>query len=54
MNAKLLSQGLKGKFCLGELGVVGRMALRWILNKEEMRVWIGFIWLKIRTSGGIL
>jgi hypothetical protein len=28
--------------------------LEWILEKQDMRVWTGFIWLGIGTSGGLL
>jgi hypothetical protein len=26
----------------------------WILEREDGMVWIGLIWLRIRTSGGLL
>jgi hypothetical protein len=32
----------------------GRIVLEWILNKELVRVWTGFIWLKIGSSDWIL
>jgi hypothetical protein len=28
--------------------------LRWILERYDGVVWTGFIWLRIRTSGGLL
>jgi hypothetical protein len=28
--------------------------IQWILKQEDGKVWIGFMWLKIRTSGGLL
>jgi hypothetical protein len=31
-----------------------RIILEWILEKECEKVWTGFIWLRIRTSGGLL
>jgi hypothetical protein len=30
------------------------MILKWILNKYGVRVWTGFFWLGIGTSGGLL
>jgi hypothetical protein len=32
-----------------DLGVAERIILKWILRKWGVLVWIGFIWLKIRT-----
>jgi hypothetical protein len=28
--------------------------LKWILKKLDGRAWIGFIWLRVRTVGGLL
>jgi hypothetical protein len=39
---------------LENLGVDGTIILEWILEKYVGRVWNGFIWLWIGTSGGIL
>jgi hypothetical protein len=39
---------------LGDLGVVERIILEWILGKQCGRVWTGFFWLRIGTSGGLL
>jgi hypothetical protein len=36
-----------------DLGVDGRI-LKWILGKQSEKVWTGFSWLRIRTSGRIL
>jgi hypothetical protein len=32
----------------------GRTILKWILEKYDWMVWIGLIWLRIGTSGGLL
>jgi len=42
----------EGKSTLGDLGVDG--ILKWILKKGDRKAWIGFIWLRIGTSGGLL
>jgi hypothetical protein len=36
-----------------DLGIDGR-TLRWILGKWGLGMWIGFIWLRIGTGGGLL
>jgi hypothetical protein len=35
-------------------GVDGRIILRWIFRKWDVRAWIGSIWFRIRTGGGHL
>jgi hypothetical protein len=32
----------------------GRTILKWILERQDGMVWIGLIWLRIGTSGGLL
>jgi hypothetical protein len=32
----------------------GKIILNWILKKQNLRVWTGFIWRKIRTRVGPL
>jgi hypothetical protein len=54
MRTKFYSVNLKGKYHSDELGVDGRMILDWILGKQGGKVWTGFIWLRIGTSGGVL
>jgi len=39
---------------LGDSGVDGRIILRWIFRKWDVRVWIGSSWLRIGSSGGHL
>jgi hypothetical protein len=36
-----------------DLGVGGRTTLRWILVKQGLGMWIGFIELRIGTGGGL-
>jgi hypothetical protein len=37
-----------------DLGVYSKIILEWILGKQGGKVWIGFMWLSIETSGGLL
>jgi hypothetical protein len=45
---------LKGRDHSEDLGVYGRIILEWILEKYSGKVWTGFIWHRIWTSGGFL
>jgi hypothetical protein len=38
----------------GDPGVDGRIILRWIFRKWDVRLWTGFCWLRIGTGGGRL
>ena len=37
-----------------EIGVDGRIILKWALNKSDGEGWIGLLWVKIETVGGRL
>jgi hypothetical protein len=39
---------------LEDLDVGGWTILKWILERWDEMVWIGLIWLRIGTSGGLL
>jgi hypothetical protein len=47
----LWSENLKGRDHSEDLGVDGRIS-DWILEKWGWKLWTGFIWLRIGTSGG--
>jgi hypothetical protein len=47
-------ENLTVKDLLDDLGSDGRIALKWMLMKYGGRVWIGFIWLRMESSIGIL
>jgi hypothetical protein len=44
----------EGKTHTEELGVGGRIILKWSYRSRFGRVCTGFIWLRIGTSGGLL
>jgi hypothetical protein len=37
-----------------DLGVNGKIILKWILGKQGGKIWTGCIWLRIGTSGRLL
>jgi hypothetical protein len=44
----------RGRDHVRDLGVDGRIILKWILKKCGVKVWTGLIWLRIGTGGGLL
>jgi len=44
----------EGKRPFEDLGVDGRVILKLILGKQGGKLWTGFIWHRIGTSGGPL
>jgi hypothetical protein len=52
MHTKLRKQ--EGKRPLGDLGADGGTILKWMLKKKEVRRCIGFVWLRIGSSSGLL
>jgi len=54
MHAKYWSENLSGRHHVENIGVDGRIKLDRILKKQSGNLSIGFIWLRIGTSGGLL
>jgi hypothetical protein len=44
-------ENLKGRENVENIDVDGKIILEWILGKYGRRMWTGFIWLSIGTSG---
>jgi hypothetical protein len=51
---KFWSENLKGRNYSQDKGIDERKILKWILEKQEGKVWTGCIWLRIGTSGRLL
>jgi hypothetical protein len=47
-------ESLKGRDHSEELDVDRRILLKCILGKQGLGMWIGIIWLRIMTGGGLL
>jgi hypothetical protein len=54
LHKKLWSKKLRGQDHLEDLVINRRILIKWILNKYDVRVWTGFNWFVIGTSGGLL
>jgi hypothetical protein len=37
-----------------DLAIDGKIILEWILGKWGRKLWTGFIWLRLESSGGLL
>jgi hypothetical protein len=54
MCSLFLLENLKGRDLTEDLAMNWKVILKWILDKHDRKMWTGFIWLKIETSGGLL
>jgi hypothetical protein len=44
----------ESKSFLVDLSVDGRIILKCIVKKYGVKMWTGFIWIRIKSSGGLL
>jgi hypothetical protein len=49
-----MNQYLNVRDYFEDLGVDGRTISKRMLRKHSVMLWIGFIWLRIETNGGLL
>jgi hypothetical protein len=53
-NTEFRLESLKGRGHMEDLGVDEIVILKWILRKEGVRLWTGFIWLRMGTGWWLL
>jgi hypothetical protein len=54
MRTIFLFENLKRRDGSEDLEVDGRIILESVLGKQDRKVWAGYFWLRIWTSGGLL
>jgi hypothetical protein len=54
MLTKFLLENLNGRHHLENVSIARRIILKCLLNKYGVRIWLGFIWLRIGSSGRLL
>jgi hypothetical protein len=54
MYTKFWSENIKERDHSENPGEDGKIILESILGKQSEKMWTGFIWFRIRTSGGFL
>jgi len=53
MHTKFSSGNLNGRDHSEDVGLERRIMLEWILENKCVRVWTGFIYLRLSASGGL-
>jgi len=53
MHTEFWSDILKGRDHSEGLDVGRKTILKWVLKRQVGKVWTVFIWLRVRTSGGL-
>jgi hypothetical protein len=48
---KIFVRSPEGRDNMGELGVGGKVILKWVLRKHDVNIFIRFIWFRIQSSG---
>jgi hypothetical protein len=54
MYTTFSSENLKGRDHAEDLGVDGKIIIEWIFGEYNGKLWPGFMWLRIGTSGRLL
>jgi len=50
MQREYFSENLKGRHLVEDPGIHGRIILKSILRKQDIRVWTSFIWLRTAST----
>jgi hypothetical protein len=53
MHTRFWWGNLRERGYLEDIGIAGRTILKCIFRKEDGRVWIGLIWPRMGTVGGL-
>jgi hypothetical protein len=54
MHTKCWSENLKGKDHTGNVGVDGKIILKWTFETQGIKAWTGLKWLRIGPKQGLL
>jgi hypothetical protein len=52
MHTKFWVENLKRRDHVEDRGRDGKIVLKWIMRKQDVRLWTGFIWLVLGSSSG--
>jgi len=54
MGIAVLFQKPEGIRSVGDLGIYVKIILKRMLRQQHWKLWTGFMWVRIGTSGGLL